>query len=72
MTRRFRVTRPIPLLDDAGRQVRLAKPGSTGELVEDYDGSYPGEPNRRRAVVRFDDDPATYDVSRDSIWVDEP
>lgn len=68
---RFRVTRPIPLW--VGPTQVIVPPGRTGEVVDAYDGSGPGLPIRNRAVVRFDDGPdGDWDVSRDSIWVEEP
>jgi hypothetical protein len=68
---RFRVTRPIPLWV-GGAQV-IVPPGRTGVVVGEYDGSGPRIPVRNRAVVQFDDGPSgEWDVSRDSIWIDEP
>ena len=66
----FCVTRPVPLHDEHGAQVRVVKPGVRGVLIREYDGSYPGSDTRLRAVVDFGDG-VEYDVSRDSIWVDE-
>ena len=65
------VSRPIPLFDDHGRQLRVVRPGAGGVVVVEFDGSGPGVPLRNRAMVRFDDGPeGEWDVSRDSILVD--
>jgi hypothetical protein len=65
------VSRAIPLFDDHGRQVRVVRPGASGVVVVEYDGSGPGVPLRNRALVRFDDGPeGEWDVSRDSILVE--
>lgn len=70
---RFTVRRPVPLYDEHGRLVRVVKPGTTGRLVSEYDGSGPGVPQRDRALVRFDDDPArdAWDIELGSIQLDE-
>jgi hypothetical protein len=67
---RCSVSRPIPLFDERGRQIRVVRPGTRGTVVGEYDGSGPGVPLRNRALVRFDDDPTEdWDISRDSIVV---
>lgn len=70
---RFRTSRPIPLYDERGHQVRVVKPGTEGVIVGEFNGSGPGASTRIRAMVRFDGDPehAQWDVDRAALWVEE-
>jgi hypothetical protein len=66
------ITRPTPLFDEHGRQLRVVAPGVTCWITAIYRWNPgPGSPERERAIVRFGLTDHTYDVDRGSLWVDE-
>jgi len=65
-------TRPTPLFDRHGNQLRVVAPGSVCWIVGTYRWTPgPGEVERDRAEIVFDTRGPQFDVDRAALWVEE-